>query len=222
MCQDWLDCGECFHYRCPRAHGEVGADVLRLAGYSGMWGSWHEEMALCALHLKHPGCAGSVLTSPCACLRFCPAQAELRERERDWAAEQEARKREAARRQAQAAAAAAAKLEEEQALQAQIVSETVATAARSCLLVAQRGFAAAPLAMKASCRPADLPELVGQACKCKGLGTHCTFCFMSLYRPPWRRTAGRRWGCPPPCLPPGVHSHPPAHSRPPTLSQPCA
>lgn len=57
-----------------------------------------------------------------ACLRFCPAQAELRERERDWAAEQEARKREAARRQAQAAAAAAAKLEEEQALQAQIVS----------------------------------------------------------------------------------------------------
>lgn len=46
MCQDWLDCVECFHYRCPRAHGEVGADVLRLAGYSGMccgsfMGSWH-------------------------------------------------------------------------------------------------------------------------------------------------------------------------------------
>ncbi len=50
------------------------------------------------------------------------AQAELRQREREWSAQQEARKREAARRQAQAAAAAQAKLEEEQALQAQIVS----------------------------------------------------------------------------------------------------
>lgn len=33
MCQDFLDCGECFHYRCPRAHGEVGAaGLLIMAG----------------------------------------------------------------------------------------------------------------------------------------------------------------------------------------------
>jgi Na+-translocating ferredoxin:NAD+ oxidoreductase RnfC subunit len=70
MCQDFVDCGECFHYRCPRAHGE----------------------------------------------------AELRQREREWTAQQEARKQEAARRQAQAVAAAQAKAEEEQALQAQIAS----------------------------------------------------------------------------------------------------
>lgn len=30
MCPDFLDCGECFHYRCPRAHGEVGAAGLFL------------------------------------------------------------------------------------------------------------------------------------------------------------------------------------------------
>lgn len=91
-----------------------------------------------------------MLTSPGACLRFCPAQAELRERERDWAAEQEARKREAARRQAQAAAAAAAKLEEEQALQAQIVSEQQGCCPK-LPVCCERGSAAAPLAVNASC-----------------------------------------------------------------------
>lgn len=105
------------------AHGPTARCVL-LGGLCCPDGGGRKAYLACACQTALPAnaCGCSAAAKCCARCAFPHVQAELRQREREWAAQQEARKREAARRQAQAAAAAQAKREEAQALQAQIVS----------------------------------------------------------------------------------------------------